>query len=140
MGFVMIEHIIKLLTEIHQESEYYGRYSLNLHTARAAIGEMLESKNYLIRATDHGVIIGSLCKPFWSDDVIAQDEFVYVSKEGRGLGEGAKLIAAFEQWAKKHGAKRIIVGDSMGISDKALSIYRKNGYNDFAIVMAKENK
>lgn len=136
----MIEHIIKLLTEIHLESEYYGRFSLNLHTARAAIGEMLENQNYFIRVTDHGVIIGSLCKPFWSDDVIAQDEFVYVSKEGRGLGEGVKLIAAFEKWAIERGARRIIVGDSMGISDKALSIYRKNGYNDFAIVMAKEIK
>lgn len=136
----MIEHIIKLLSDIHKESIYYSRFDLDLHKAREIIAIMMESKDYFIRTTDHGVIIASVAKPFWSNDLIAQDELVYVSKEGRGSGEGLKLIASFEKWAEKKGAKRIIVGDSMGISAKAISIYRNNGYNKCAIVMAKELK
>lgn len=133
-----LENIIKLLEEIHKESKFFNSCKLDTSRAKEILAQLVGRDDVFLKQTENGAMLGVLTQPFWSSEVWAQEEFIYVSKEARGSGEGQELISAFEAWAKSKGAAKIIAGDSMGISDKALTSYLKNGYNKHALSVFKE--
>lgn len=60
---------------------------------------------------------------------------VAVSKDGRGNGIGAALVAAMQQWAAEHGVERIVLEVRVS-NDPAIHVYEKRG---FATIGVRKN-
>lgn len=68
---------------------------------------------------------------------IAEIENVMVLEEYRSQGIGAKLLAAFEEWAKLIGAKRLLVLASSP-NERGIDFYEKQGFDIFEVGLKKE--
>jgi GNAT superfamily N-acetyltransferase len=53
-----------------------------------------------------------------------------VSEGQRSLGAGARLLAAAEEWARKHGCKSMSVRSNV-IRERAHAFYERNGYEHY---------
>ena len=53
-----------------------------------------------------------------------------VAEGQRGLGAGARLLAAAEDWARKHGCKSMSVRSNV-IRERAHKFYERNGYEHY---------
>ena len=53
-----------------------------------------------------------------------------VAEGQRSLGAGARLLAAAEDWARKHGCKSMSVRSNV-IRERAHSFYERNGYEHY---------
>jgi len=68
---------------------------------------------------------------------IGEGETMYVAEEFRGQGIGTKFMTMFESWAKNKGISRLrLVASSL--NEKALNVYKKEGYKIMDVVLEKE--
>ncbi len=68
---------------------------------------------------------------------IAEGETMYVVEEFRGKGIGTKFMEMFEDWAKLRDVKHLrLVASSL--NEKALNVYKKEGYKVMDVVLEKE--
>ena len=71
-----------------------------------------------------------------SRDVLLESEIraevngLVVAEGQRSLGAGARLLAAAEDWARKHGCKNISVRSNV-IRERAHKFYERNGYEHY---------
>ena len=85
-----------------------------------------------------GFLIGRNTSSFFGDDLVATDNMVYILPEFRGHGLLKPMIDLFEDWARKHGCKRIDLGVTVGINNDAVcNMYRKLGYKDLGTILSK---
>ena len=63
-------------------------------------------------------------------DVRAEVNGLVVADGHRSLGAGARLLAAAEDWARKHGCKSMSVRSNV-IRERAHKFYERNGYEHF---------
>jgi GNAT superfamily N-acetyltransferase len=63
-------------------------------------------------------------------DVRAEVNGLVVAEGQRSLGAGARLLAAAEDWARKHGCKSMSVRSNV-IRDRAHQFYERNGYEHY---------
>lgn len=74
-----------------------------------------------------GVFVGQVYPHFFSDDLVAVDQFLYVDPEFRRLGIAEGFIEEYREWAHHKGAKLQLLGASTGIPGAA-ELYEKLGY------------
>ncbi|HYL83546.1 MAG TPA: GNAT family N-acetyltransferase [Candidatus Angelobacter sp.] len=63
-------------------------------------------------------------------DIRAEVNGLVVAENHRSLGAGARLIAAAEDWARKHGCKGMSVRSNV-IRERAHKFYERNGYEHY---------
>jgi GNAT superfamily N-acetyltransferase len=63
-------------------------------------------------------------------EIRAEVNGLVVADEHRSLGAGARLIAAAEGWARKHGCKYMSVRSNV-IRERAHKFYERNGYEHY---------
>src|SRR6267154_4044006 len=75
----------------------------------------------------------------WSSDVCSSDlesevraevNGLVVAEGQRSLGAGARLLAAAENWARKHGCKNMSVRSNV-IRERAHKFYERDGYEHY---------
>ena len=63
-------------------------------------------------------------------DIRAEVNGLVVKEGHRSLGAGARLIAAAEDWARKHGCRSMSVRSNV-IRERAHKFYERNGYQHY---------
>lgn len=69
-------------------------------------------------------------QPLLEGDVRAEVNGLVVAEDHRSLGAGAQLLAAAENWARKHGCKGMSVRSNV-IRERAHQFYERNGYEHY---------
>lgn len=86
-----------------------------------------------------GYLVGALGKPLsykkW--EKVAELENMFVLKEHRGLGIGAKLTEAFLKWCRDNGAENVkAVAAHQNL--KGINFYKKMGFKETEITLEKQ--
>ena len=69
-------------------------------------------------------------QPLLEDEIRAEVNGLVVAEGQRSLGAGARLLAAAEDWARKHGCKSMSVRSNV-IRERAHKFYERNGYEHY---------
>jgi GNAT superfamily N-acetyltransferase len=69
-------------------------------------------------------------QPLLEVEIRAEVNGLVVSEDHRSLGAGARLLAAAEDWARKHGCKGMSVRSNV-IRERAHQFYEHNGYEHY---------
>jgi GNAT superfamily N-acetyltransferase len=69
-------------------------------------------------------------QPLLEVDIRAEVNGLVVADGARSLGVGARLLAAAEDWARKHGCKSMSVRSNV-IRERAHKFYERNGYEHY---------
>ncbi len=69
-------------------------------------------------------------EPLLESDMRAEVNGLVVAEGARSMGAGARLLAAAEEWARKHGCKSMSVRSNV-IRDRAHKFYERNGYEHY---------
>ncbi|HKW61189.1 MAG TPA: GNAT family N-acetyltransferase [Candidatus Acidoferrum sp.] len=69
-------------------------------------------------------------QPLLESELRAEVNGLVVSESHRSLGAGARLLAAAEDWARKHGCKSMSVRSNV-IRERAHKFYERNEYEHF---------
>ena len=69
-------------------------------------------------------------EPLLESDMRAEVNGLVVADGHRSLGAGARLLAAAENWARKHGCKGMSVRSNV-IRERAHKFYEHNGYEHY---------
>jgi GNAT superfamily N-acetyltransferase len=69
-------------------------------------------------------------EPLLESEVRAEVNGLVVAEGQRSLGAGAKLLAAAEDWARKHGCKSMSVRSNV-IRERAHKFYERYGYEHY---------
>lgn len=85
-----------------------------------------------------GMLWGYLVEYFFSRELMATDQLLYVSPEHRRGRTARRLVKAFEQWGAERGARNIQLGVSSGINnDGCAHFYERMGYHVTGISSSK---
>jgi GNAT superfamily N-acetyltransferase len=87
----------------------------------------------LVAETKDAGVIGWLHlskQPLLEVEIRAEINGFVVADEHRSLGAGAKMLAAAEDWARKHGCKGMSVRSNV-IRERAHQFYQSNGYEHY---------
>jgi GNAT superfamily N-acetyltransferase len=86
-----------------------------------------------------GAIAGFVAPQFYGPDQYASDLIFYVYPPYRGSTAAARLLASFERWAKKLGAKRFQPGSFTGINPETTErFYRGMGFRAAGTIFVKD--
>lgn len=69
-------------------------------------------------------------QPLLEVEIRAEVNGLVVAEEQRSLGAGARLLAAAEDWARKHGCKSMSVRSNV-IRERAHQFYERHGYEHY---------
>jgi len=69
-------------------------------------------------------------QPLLEVEIRAEVNSLIVAEGQRSLGAGARLLAAGEEWARKHGCKGMSVRSNV-IRERAHKFYERNGYEHY---------
>ena len=69
-------------------------------------------------------------EPLLESEMRAEVNGLVVADEQRGLGAGARLLEAGEDWARKHGCKEMSVRSNV-IRERAHKFYERNGFEHY---------
>ena len=69
-------------------------------------------------------------QPLLEAEIVAQINGLVVAAEHRSRRVGAQLLAAAEDWARKHGCKGMVVRSNV-IRERAHQFYERNGYEHY---------
>lgn len=100
----------------------------NVDDIKMLIQEVLEAprNEKIIILDDFGFIAGQATKFPFGPDLIATEIAWWIEPEARGENKGAKLMEAFEYWAKNVAGCRFISMTSL--NNTVEKIYKKKGY------------
>lgn len=87
----------------------------------------------LVAETKDAGVIGWLHvskQPLLEVEIRAEVNGLVVAEEHRSLGAGARLLAAAEDWARKHGCKGMSVRSNV-IRERAHQFYERSGYEHY---------
>jgi GNAT superfamily N-acetyltransferase len=87
---------------------------------------------FVADAANHGVIgwLHVSKEPLLESEMRAEVNGLVVGEGQRSLGAGARLLAAAEDWARKHGCKGMSVRSNV-IRERAHKFYERNGYEHY---------
>jgi GNAT superfamily N-acetyltransferase len=69
-------------------------------------------------------------QPLLEEEIRAEVNGLVVAEGQRSLGAGAQLLAAAEDWARKHGCKSMSVRSNV-IRERAHQFYERHGYEHY---------
>lgn len=144
-----LEQIQKLnqLLFIKEQKEYDSLYNIDWSLSKE--GEeyfhkrLTEDGRKVFVAEINNKIIGYLAASSRIDNAyrnnlkIAEIGDVMVLEEYRSQGIGAKLSAAFEEWAKSIGVKRLLVLASSP-NERGIDFYKKQGFKIYEVGLKKD--
>ncbi|MNJ17906.1 hypothetical protein D3C77_121970 [compost metagenome] len=115
-----VPRLIELGVVLHSTTSYA---SLGFNHAKAAgfLHSLIDGQSGVVFVSDHdGVIVGGmaggLTDQWFNDDLIAYDYSLFVEPGKRQGIVAARLIAAFQAWARIKGAKQIYMGIGTGVN------------------------
>jgi GNAT superfamily N-acetyltransferase len=87
---------------------------------------------FVAEAANYGVVgwLHVSKEPLLESEMRAEVNGLVVADGQRSLGAGARLLAAAEDWARKHGCKSMSVRSNV-IRERAHKFYERNGYEHF---------
>ncbi len=87
---------------------------------------------FVADSRDDGVIgwVHVSKQPLLEVEIRAEVNGLVVAEGQRSLGAGAQLLAAAEEWARKHGCKSMSVRSNV-IRERAHNFYERNGYEHY---------
>ena len=87
---------------------------------------------FVAETKDAGVIgwIHVTKQPLLEAEIVAQINGLVVAEEHRSLGVGAQLLAAAEDWARKHGCQGVVVRSNV-IRERAHQFYERNAFEHY---------
>jgi len=103
---------------------------------------MRERLRGIVPASQHAVFVAESGKdgvigwvhvsrqPLLEVEIRAEVNGLVVAEGQRSLGAGARLLAAAEDWARKHGCKGMSVRSNV-IRDRAHKFYERSGYEHY---------
>jgi GNAT superfamily N-acetyltransferase len=108
----------------------------------ATAAQMLQRLRGIKRISQHTVFVAESGKdgvigwvhvsrqPLLEAEIRAEVNGLVVAEGQRSLGAGARLLAAAEDWARKHGCKSMSVRSNV-IRERAHQFYERNGYEHY---------
>ncbi len=108
----------------------------------ATAAEMRKRLRGIKPASQHAVFVADSAKdgvigwvhvsrePLLEVEIRAEVNGLVVAEGQRSLGAGAKLLAAAEEWARKHGCKSMSVRSNI-IRERAHQFYERHGYEHY---------
>lgn len=108
----------------------------------ATIGQVRERLRGIKPASQHAVLVAESAKggvigwihvsrqPLLEGEIRAEVNGLVVAERQRSLGAGARLLAAAEDWARKHGCKGMSVRSNI-IRERAHKFYERAGYEHY---------
>ncbi len=108
----------------------------------ATAAEMRKRLRGIKPASQHAVFVADSAKdgvigwvhvsrePLLEVEIRAEVNGLVVAEGQRSLGAGAKLLAAAEEWARKHGCKSMSVRSNV-IRERAHQFYERHGYEHY---------
>lgn len=139
-----VSAILVLTARMHAESPRYSTHGFSVDKAEQLIRFLVANQVVLVADRDAeltGFFAGVITEHYLSPDRYATDIGVYVSPEHRGGTTFARLLHAFEKWAKEHGVTELVLGVSTEIhADKTVRMYERMGYkiSSFGLIKAGE--
>lgn len=124
------EKMAELGADMHAESSYvdmsYCKVKVK-HFLRAMIDQgqfvvIAESRGRMV-----GLMVGSVTRSWFGDDLIANDFALYVVPDQRGKAAAVRLVQRFFGWALENGAKQVRPGVSTG-DQKCEAMYERLGF------------
>jgi len=87
---------------------------------------------FVAEAANYGVIgwLHVSKEPLLESEMRAEVNGLVVAEGQRSLGAGAQLLAAAEDWARKHGCKSMSVRSNV-IRERAHQFYERHGYEHY---------
>jgi GNAT superfamily N-acetyltransferase len=113
-----------------------------LHAAGSFRSSLEDPSRLVLVADDGGAVVGhltgGLAEP---SDIrplrVATLGSLYVMPPHRGTGVGAKLVAAFHEWARQAGADRLAVS-AYATNDGAIRFYQRHGFLPRTVLLERE--
>lgn len=139
-----IPYMVLMGREMHAESQFFRDTEFDRDVLAMNIVQYIchEKNNCWVLEVD-GAIVGALLahcfSPPMTNDLMAQDDTVFIKKEYRGKGGVRPLIEAYIGWAIEHvkEPKYITIGVYAGINNKlAVSAFEKLGFVETSTVMS----
>lgn len=93
------------MRNFYRASGYATYLEFDEEMARRTLQTMIDSDEALVLVTEGGVSAATMVKPFFSDDLMAQELFWWVDPDKRGAGIGRQMREAMEAWARMRRAK-----------------------------------
>jgi GNAT superfamily N-acetyltransferase len=141
------------MTRINQDKELKIRRAKNSDAPQIAVltgqlgypataAEMRKRLLGIKTATQHAVFVADSPEdgvigwvhvskqPLLEVAIRAEVNGLVVAEGQRSLGAGARLLAAAEEWARKHGCKSMSVRSNV-IRERAHKFYERNGYEHY---------
>jgi GNAT superfamily N-acetyltransferase len=116
-----VPSIIGLGEVIHAASTYHNTtFNPNAVSLKAVIMIRREFSTVLLAEHDGkpvGVLPAWISPSFFSNELVACEQVVYVSPEYRRYRHGIALIKAYVAWAKRNNARDIRIGNIGGMTD-----------------------
>lgn len=137
-----IPQIVELGVRLHAESSY-SHISFDKEKV-AGLMKMLIEKIGVVFVADRdgeimGGIAGAVTEEWFSREKLAFDYSFFIAPEHRGGMTAIRLMAAFEEWGKSLGAKRISMGITTGIHvDATAKMYQSLGFAYAGPLFSKE--
>lgn len=124
------------------EAPHYSRYTAGITQQYKALVGMLQFPEHVfigVCEDETGFVIGALEPTIWFAEVNAVQNLLWVHPDKRGTSRAWRLVEAIEDWARTHGAVRILNGVSSGVKEEATGrFYVKLGYSPMGMSYFKE--
>ena len=110
----------------------YPATSAQIRKRLRGIQPVSQNAVFVAEAANYGVIgwLHVSKEPLLESEMRAEVNGLVVAEGQRSLGAGARLLAAAEDWARKHGCKSMSVRSNV-IRERAHKFYECNGYEHY---------
>jgi len=137
-----LERLLVLGYEMHQESRY-KTMQYNLEKVAEFFTIAIDKPEWLALVVEiDGQVVGGFvgyAMPQWfSDDLFAGDNALFIEQRHRGGTAAARLIKKFSEWALSKGVKpgNISLGITTGVHmNKTQSLYEKLGLEQTGVIL-----
>lgn len=110
----------------------YPATTAQIHERMRRIQPASQNAVFVADAANYGVIgwLHVSKEPLLESETRAEVNGLVVAEGQRSLGAGARLLAAAEEWARKHGCKSMSVRSNV-IRERAHKFYERHGYEHY---------
>lgn len=114
-----LPELLNRIKDAGAESGWKNIFEYDANYIADQLTRMIYDDNWLvIGSNDVGaILIASVSSPWFTPDVIAQEQLFYAHPDIRNKGRVQALIELYIQWAKSKQAKRIHLGVNLGINN-----------------------
>lgn len=119
----MIAAIRRFMQPRENETNAYSFLDIDDEVLYKYINQCSNNPLVFTRVVEHdGKIVGGiqarLVSYFFNRDILALDEILYIDKDVKAIRVSMRLIEAYKNWAKHHGAKEVMLSNSTMIAVK----------------------